>query len=94
MTTHTPGPWTIQSARNAYDIYSDNPERVVGRAYLMKDARLFAAAPELLAALVLAEKQLRSWHISTKPASRIDVRVQEALDTARAAIAKATEKTS
>ena len=45
----------------------------------------------LLAALVLAERQLRSWHIGTRPASRVDVRVQEAIDAARAAIRKAQE---
>jgi hypothetical protein len=70
------------------------PETVVicdlSYGYEEADARLIASAPALLAALELAERQLRSWHIGTKPASRVDVRVQEALDIARAALRAAT----
>jgi hypothetical protein len=45
-----------------------------------------ATAPDMLAALKLALRQLRSWHISTKPASKVDVRVQAAIDAAETAI--------
>jgi hypothetical protein len=48
-----------------------------------------AAAPEMIAALKLALRQLRSWHISTKPASKVDVRVQAAINAAEAAIRSA-----
>lgn len=59
---------------------------------LETDAGLIDAAPAMLVALELAERQLRSWHISTKPASRVDVRVQEAIDAAQSAIRKARGK--
>ena len=51
-TTHTPGPWT-QSKRNEADVYSENGERIASAhgPRCADNARLIAAAPDLLAAL-------------------------------------------
>jgi hypothetical protein len=74
MTKHTPGPWAIEQFAHPYGRHEDrtitrrlangNPFRI-GRAYNIAgpeetdaNARLIAAAPELLAALEIAERRI------------------------------------
>lgn len=52
MTEHTPGPWTV--SRTKRDILGPDGIEVVAYAY-ERDARLIAAAPELLEALESVE---------------------------------------
>lgn len=72
MSEHTPGPWFVHRSgsrglphiRNADGIYvMDAPPRS-GRAHASvrqdADARLICAAPEMLAALMLAESELEA----------------------------------
>lgn len=69
-------------------VSSDNPERDGGAPpeEIQANARLIAAAPELLEALRLAEDLLSSYLPSHKPASLLNLNV------IRAAIAKATQE--
>ena len=80
MTEHTPGPWR---ASNGGAVYADDWQVAVASRpeNYAADARLIAAAPELLAACRQAATLL--WHARTGP----DDPVRAALD---AAIAKAT----
>ena len=49
-TTHTPGPWTYErSANGDYTIDSDGGKRIAEEISDPANARLIAAAPELLA---------------------------------------------
>ena len=79
MNTHTPGPWKIRAeeADEEYwvteDHYTVGPAKIV---YKIEDARLIAAAPELLEAL--------------KGVLRVADRKTDEFDAARAAINKAT----
>lgn len=81
MTEHTQGPWDVEdSTQPVVTISSDG--RFICRAH-RKNARLIAAAPELLAALKAAEVVLNSIDMSGHSW------VNDTLYTARAAIAKA-----
>ena len=55
MTTHTPGPWAIAAGKTFCAIRTDGrviaDMRHVGQHYNKADARLIAAAPDLLQAL-------------------------------------------
>ena len=61
MSRHTPGPWVVESLVDGYDIHApqagcfiattSDPEMVWGAVTRKDDARLVAAAPELLEAL-------------------------------------------
>ena len=82
---HTPGPWRVDpESEEAYDIMAGE-RRIVAQVLTQRDdatvatvnARLIAAAPELLEALEAAEKELQELDDS------------DALFMARAAIAKA-----
>jgi hypothetical protein len=98
---YSPGPWLVKGNGASPRV----PCAIEGEGWTIAElywnehmdgdtevnARLMAAAPELYEALKLALRQLRSWHISTKPASKVDVRVQEAIDLAEAAIRKVEE---
>ena len=101
---HTPGPWQIHranSSRRGYDVETANGRRLV--AFNLSNeanARLIAAAPELLAALTdliaLAEEGLRNRESDANDGVR---GAQAAYETgckeiaaADAAIAKATGK--
>lgn len=88
MSKHTPGPWVVESADDAYCIAN------VGNLVIMPgggkvkhdnteaDARLIAAAPDLLEALEMIVAEADSYTARTgKP-------VYNWLDQARAAIAK------
>lgn len=95
---HTPGPWTVNPIRPvqvATD--ADTPQLVAtavadGDPYTaIADARLIAAAPELLEALHQLIVVIGLTAIKYK--SDLDT-VQEAVDEARAVIAKATGSAS
>lgn len=96
MSNHTPAPWTLYDARNDGEdaFYVNHKHNYIGRVHLAPghaaegsaNARLIAAAPELLEAmqeaeLVLAEKMRR---LGADPA------VSPTTHRIRAAIAKAT----
>ena len=91
---HTPGPWKLDGAANTNDLDIIAPTgRItmldceiseVSEDVLTANARLIAAAPELLAALRAAEEWAE--HIEDDE-SRVPVDVRLAM---RAAIAKAT----
>ncbi len=95
-TKHTPGPWRWDSTVWDYDPKQNAPwlvteasgDRVLSGAIKCTreaDARLIAAAPELLWALIF---------ITTVKCDGIDITpINEAYDKARAAIAKATGET-
>lgn len=65
MSKHTPGPWVVDALVDGYDIHApvarchiataSDPEMVWGAIGREADARLIAAAPEMLAALELIE---------------------------------------
>ena len=88
---HTPGPWSIDNHHMivAPDATSHNYKQVVATVYsgdgeqLENNLRLIAAAPDLLKALLELEDSC--FHVCgpCQP-------TQKAIDTARAAIAKAT----
>ncbi len=82
MTAHSPGPWTFDGPRaNIHVRQANNPDMRV--CFMTSDgptrenARLIAAAPDLLAALqeIIARNEIQHWFN---------------LDQARAAVAKAT----
>lgn len=93
-TQHTPGPWKLDGAANTNDLDIIAPTgRItmldceiseVSEDVLTANARLIAAAPELLAALRAAEEWAE--HIEDDE-SRVPVDVRLAM---RAAIARAT----
>jgi hypothetical protein len=59
-TTHTQGPWFIRkhfNGRGALDLFGEGGQIILGNALLINqeaDARLIAAAPDLLDALIKA----------------------------------------
>jgi hypothetical protein len=58
---HTPSPWTVQRGINDWDILVGNA-RLAGYIEREANARLIAAAPDLLDALILAVATIRAWH--------------------------------
>ena len=94
-TTHTPGPWTFDGYRHinyaSYSIKSHDRKGICAIASSIKrpgeeseaNARLIAAAPELLAAL---EAMLEGWETGRGYTDR-----ENQIGRARAAIAKATK---
>lgn len=57
---HTPGPWHIENAAGGYEIWPKDEGQThssIARVYRKDDARLIAAAPELLTEL----KELLQW---------------------------------
>ena len=103
MNKHTPGPWNVNSALGThYAVIGAEPVLLtitthagvgayicdlVGDADTLENARLIAAAPELLAALQLAETALA---IAGSYVNRDQTRIIKAHEAIRAAIAKAT----
>ena len=72
---HTPGPWVVDEIGPPHE-YTRYVVRAEGRGQIMKtidedDARLIAAAPEMLEALMLAHEELlniarlQDWHSET-----------------------------
>ena len=92
---HTPGPWSVSTERGILDIGAPGAGllAMVSRSQLLGDsnanARLFAAAPELLAALTNALNVLAG--IATGDLATVH-RDSPAIAQARAAIAKATKQ--
>lgn len=91
QTTHTPGPWQYSPCEitGRYSIYHNGPVAYCGDTTASPgdgeaNARLIAAAPELLAALValVGEADLGEVDLDDDDRAKLDV--------ARAAIAKAT----
>ena len=105
MSGHTPGPWVVKFhnghfdepryvgsvVRNVARVIPSTLESHASRARLDRaNARLIAAAPEMLEALRMAEPVLREAVIaSLLPLDDLSDRI--ALDAVEAAIAKATE---
>ncbi|NHC53082.1 hypothetical protein [Pseudomonas sp. AU8050] len=104
-TKHTPGPWTLQGEPESIRIEGPRNrnsrshlvlvERVGGRRYgadfsdlseLVANAKLIAAAPDLLEALIKLHESLESLNESGDAGQM----VADDVETARAAIAKAT----
>lgn len=56
MGNHTPGPWEVELSARGFEIQKDNCR--LGEMHDPGDARLVAAAPELLAAAIAA---LSAW---------------------------------
>jgi len=55
MNAHTPGPYKTSAVKNRDETHIDTNKRLIGSTYGMQhkeNAQLFAAAPELLAALI------------------------------------------
>jgi len=86
--SHTPGPWVVESLVDGYDIHApesgcfvattSDPEMIWGAVTRKGDARLIAAAPDLLQALEALVADESKEYIPTR-----------LWDAARAAIAKA-----
>lgn len=96
-TQHTPGPWKMSP--RAHEFRSNNPGLISGNnglnlvatVYLEANARLIAAAPQLLEALEAALGPLDDYaatFLALKPEGPLAV----ALNKARAAIAAATAR--
>ncbi|HID7917392.1 TPA: hypothetical protein ACXIEW_002570 [Pseudomonas aeruginosa] len=88
MSNHTPGPWRLRGCDGGWAIdFNDDQEQVVDYVYEEADARLIAAAPELLAALQMTRdclaKCLTGGEVSAALAGR-------ALTMASEAVSKAT----
>jgi len=90
-TTHTPGPWYCKPTAGDHDflIYPEGPGNAIAivRDFDEANARLIAAAPELLAACEVAQDALMA---ALPHADRIRDILFPALREAQAAIAKAT----
>lgn len=88
---HTPGPWMVdpddQRLITTPELYSIG--ETVGKAVLYSDARLIATAPDLLAALIGAEKCLEQ-SITHLPPDTLAVFCGEWLGSIRETIKKAT----
>ena len=81
-TTHTPGPWQQGDGYNAHTTTVHIKSTLIAKAETEADARLIAAAPDLLEAL--------KFLIDMDVAYQRGPRVEEAVEVAREAIAKAT----
>ena len=99
QTTHTPGPWNFAKSDidGRYSIYGNGPLAYCGDTGAVDgdgeaNARLIAAAPDLLAALQTAENALR--YSAQEAAGRVRSEIVGGwlyhADQCRAAIAKAT----
>jgi hypothetical protein len=85
MAKHTPGPWEAMSYGEIYasDGHTSSVATVLMNKYGPANARLIAAAPDMLAAL-----QCMVAHAPDAQAGRLD-HFNEAVEVCRAAIAKA-----
>lgn len=91
---HTPGPWTTQATEHGITVYSTAGRDVAdvlsdGGSEAIADARLIAAAPELLEALRRAEAAIK-YAVAAANSEADYVRICEIQDAVSAAIAKAT----
>jgi len=101
MSAHTPGPWVLEQDGDVYvRLAPDNVIRCmdersdVAISQDYANARLIAAAPDLLAALQVALHALENARLEYdyhgNPMDKCDADVIAAVDTLRAVIAKAT----
>ena len=98
MSKHTPGPWDIGYAQGN-DIVIVGLEGVVEICTVWSDpdacdARLIAAAPELLEALKVAACEIADWGSYASEYFQNKHDLQGAISRAKAAIAKATGETN
>jgi hypothetical protein len=103
---HTPGPWVVDPAvRQGFTVYAPKEGFIVGTQdeegrygaiESEANARLIAAAPDLLEALQQATSALEwRWERVANCAAPVhETAIQEAYNQARAAIAKATGEKS
>jgi hypothetical protein len=99
---HTPGPWQFQA--NSTDTalliegdvlvasmswHSSSRQRHPLRSESQANARLIAAAPELLAALQALHRMCRDCDLETQAQRPTEQQYNDAMDAAEAAIAKA-----
>ncbi len=97
MATHTPGPWKVTlkgdvAYRSTYEDQSYGMWVELANVYgenVEPDARLIAAAPDLLKALQMAEKKLLELEHMVGGGDD-EISVEGEILTARAAIARAT----
>lgn len=88
MSKHTPGPWQARTGRANTSVYVEGTQHAVAVGCKEPDARLIAAAPDMLEAL---REMLRQF----EPANDLDdatPEMDDAVTLTRAAIAKATEE--
>jgi len=87
-TQHTPGPWSALARGALYELHAENDMIGIFKGTLIhdrKNARLIAAAPELLSALRQALPLLQELHDAEGYSSTT---AHRALEAARSAIAK------
>ena len=98
MTKHTPGPWAVgDDARGFFRIRNESGHTFVCEMRMHtdqrvpSDARLIAAAPDMLAALTRVSEAHESWAALARPEYGIefDDPLSDAVKQAREAIAKA-----
>lgn len=94
--THTPAPWKLSprvddfSSRNPGMVMGDNrTASLVAMVYSPANARLIAAAPELLAALRMVADEVCCFEDGPRPYSGDSYLPEKFKDAIRAAIAKA-----
>jgi hypothetical protein len=89
--SHTPGPWAVEwSEEEGNDgVTIESPDGPVAFRVLEVDARLIAAAPELLAALIEAKYELIELYESAYPDDESPNEATRVIDLVIAAIAKA-----
>jgi hypothetical protein len=103
---HTPGPWAPSYwGDDDYDVYTADTDQLIcslaqrydektGRGLsgnIEADARLIAAAPDLLAALKQAKDELITLYEKTYPDDETDNETTKIIDRAIAVIARAEE---
>jgi hypothetical protein len=88
MTTHTPGPWIFSNNGHGGSAVMASNHRILGYNLEDANARLIAAAPDLLAA---AKGLVEAYHNSIHGRATFSqaTKLADAIDAARAAIAKA-----
>jgi hypothetical protein len=89
---HTPGPWRIYAKQGSLEIGSQNLNGdgdYVCDVYNQRDAKLIAAAPDLLYALELLIEFKGHVAINSVGDVRLQGKLLKAMEQARAAIAKA-----
>lgn len=79
MNTHTQGPWTLRQHATNHQTLTGATAGLIADIHKDEDARLIAAAPDLLEALIRAEDALHAY--SGGEASELE-RIRAAIDKA------------